>query len=341
MSASDRPKVSVLVPVYNTERYLGRCLESLLSQTLKDIEVVVVDDGSSDGSPGIINAFAQRDSRVRPRRQENQGLGATRNTGLRNAHGEFIAFIDADDWVEPGFCEDLYAEATRTGADLVVCAYRIVRGDTAAVVIHPPEHREKGAYLLALLALRVPGFSWNKLYRRSLLEGHRLFFPTRDEIENVEDQFFSLRVIHLARTIAFLDHPLVNYRIHASSIVQRYQRTAFRDILRLFTLNEAFVMGRGGSPDEVRALEVAFLVGVFGCMLNECKVTNPRTARERAAALAGFGRDQTFRRVFDRIEVRRSIPVKRRLLLRLVRSGWPRVAYSLCQWQRNRTSGGR
>ncbi len=108
----ETPAVSLLVAVYNTETYIKTCLESLRNQTVDNIEIIIVNDGSADASPDIAEEYAKNDNRFRVIHQENQGLGAVRNKGIEAARGDFIAFIDSDDWIEPDYCERML-QATR------------------------------------------------------------------------------------------------------------------------------------------------------------------------------------------------------------------------------------
>ena len=110
--------MSVIIPVYNAEKYLRGCMDSVLSQTLRELEVICVDDGSTDGSAAILEEYAEKDSRVRVLRQENKGAGAARNLGI-DAKGEYVAFVDADDSLCPDSLEPLYRQAKRTGADVI------------------------------------------------------------------------------------------------------------------------------------------------------------------------------------------------------------------------------
>ena len=113
-------KISIIVPVYNTEKYLGVCLDSLISQTYKDIEIICVDDGSTDNSLQILNDYAAKDSRIKILTQKNQGPSVARNLGLEKAKGEYITFVDSDDWVSIDMCEKIYSKAIDTNADLVL-----------------------------------------------------------------------------------------------------------------------------------------------------------------------------------------------------------------------------
>lgn len=110
---NQQPKVSVVVPIYNTEPYLERCMQSLLSQTLKDIEIILVDDGSPDCSPKMCDEYAQKDSRIKVIHKRNAGLGYARNSGLEIATGEYVAFIDSDDYIAPNMYEKLYNTAKK------------------------------------------------------------------------------------------------------------------------------------------------------------------------------------------------------------------------------------
>ena len=115
-----KPLISVIVPVYNVEKYLPKCLDSLLAQTWQELEIIVVDDGSPDNSWDIMQEYARRDSRVRPIRQKNGGLSAARNAGVEAARGEWIGFLDSDDYVAPEMYERLYRAAAEQGAQMAV-----------------------------------------------------------------------------------------------------------------------------------------------------------------------------------------------------------------------------
>ena len=117
----DKPYISVVMPVYNVEKYIADCLFSLINQTLEEIEFILVDDGSLDNSLEIINLFAKYDSRIKIIKQENAGPSKARNTGLKEAKGQYISFIDSDDWVDEDFLEKLYNSAKNNNADISIC----------------------------------------------------------------------------------------------------------------------------------------------------------------------------------------------------------------------------
>ncbi|HFD6724085.1 TPA: glycosyltransferase family 2 protein, partial [Enterococcus faecium] len=125
--------VSVIVPIYNVEKYLRKCVDSLLSQTLKEIEIVLVDDGSPDASGEIADEYQKKYSNVKTIHRENGGLGPARNTGIENATGEYVAFLDSDDWVESDMYEKLYLVASKENADIVVSGHCDFANDKAMV----------------------------------------------------------------------------------------------------------------------------------------------------------------------------------------------------------------
>ena len=123
------PLISVIVPVYRVEAYLERCVKSILSQTYKNLEVILVDDGSPDQCPAICDACAEKDARVKVIHQENKGLSGARNAGINAASGEYLAFVDSDDYVSPHFIEELYQLLQDTGCAIGQCRFSYVKGD--------------------------------------------------------------------------------------------------------------------------------------------------------------------------------------------------------------------
>lgn len=188
--------MSVIVPVYNVERYLKRCLDSLLEQTLENIEIIIVDDGSTDGSFGVASEYAERDDRIKLIRQENRGLSGARNTGLDAASGEFVGFVDSDDWVIPKTFESMYLSAMDNGADLCACDYTLAYEEGTLVYRVLGLQNEK----LELTSFGLDEFwnqkrysvvVWNKIYRRSIIQEHQLRFESNRSVFS-EDVLFNL-----------------------------------------------------------------------------------------------------------------------------------------------------
>jgi hypothetical protein len=211
-----QPKVSVIVPVYNVARYLPQCLESLMAQTLEPVEFLLINDGSTDGSAEILQAFAAKDSRFKIVEQENQGVAATRNTGLAQARGEFIGFVDGDDWVEPDMFAHLLALAESQNAELAQCGFswyleqedRHVPRDSSWI---PPLLAHAGGRLRGAESILFEDIAlWKKLYHRNLIEATGLRFD--EQMSTGEDAPIQLATLCLANRIVASDRPLYHYR---------------------------------------------------------------------------------------------------------------------------------
>ncbi len=173
LGAAKAPRLSVIVPVYNVEPYLSRCLDSILAQTERDMEIVCVDDGSTDGSPAILLRYAAADARIRVVTQENRGLSGARNTGLDAAKGRYVMFVDSDDWIPPYAAEGFLKVAGESGAPVVVSeSYAVDRLDGSA----PPDFAwtlERPALKRLVGRRKMQSSAWNKLYRADVLAGRR------------------------------------------------------------------------------------------------------------------------------------------------------------------------
>lgn len=208
------PVVSVIVPVYQAERFLARCVDSILAQTLADIEVILVDDGSTDASVAICDRYASADSRVKVVHQPNRGVASARNAGLEAARGEYIIHCDADDWVEPQMYQILYERASATGADLVSCDFIREYGDRSEVDPQLPSTITPYGMILGILDVDIYGSVWNKLVRRDVILKADLRFDTRLSV--YEDQcFLCLLLKHLAK-IEHISQPLYHYDCHSN-----------------------------------------------------------------------------------------------------------------------------
>ena len=222
--ASGNPLVSVIVPVYNVERYLPACVESILGQTHRNIEVILVDDGSSDGCGSLCDDYAHRDRRVRTIHQANRGLSAARNAGLDVAEGEFVSFVDSDDAVSPFFVETLLggmvAEIPKSGSsfsvDIVQCGFCRERQELERPLGEVAYERLTGLQASERLQFDSTGgctVVWNKLYRRELFENLR--FP---EGKRHEDEFVTYWALWMAGGVSVTDACLYYYRQRGDSI---------------------------------------------------------------------------------------------------------------------------
>ena len=220
MEAAIEPvRASVIIPVYDAEPYLPQCLDSVLSQTMRELEVICVDDGSQDGSPQILDRYAAADPRVRVIHQRNEFGGAARNRGMAQARGEFLYFLDADDCIEPTLLWKTIDKAERTGADIVLLdgdSFDSATGERKGRHYLDKRKLPEGIDPFSRADLKaptlfelVPPNPWTKLFRRSFVEEEGLRFQP---LRNSNDLFFVLSAMASARAITYVDEQLVRYR---------------------------------------------------------------------------------------------------------------------------------
>lgn len=240
-----RPLVSVVVPVYKVEDYLPRCLDSILGQNHRRLEVIVVNDGSPDGCGDIMRDYASRDSRITMIFQENAGLGAARNSGLAAASGDYVVFIDSDDYVSPDYVSRMVRLARRKSADVVICNFyfELPSGVKIPFPLMTAHRSLTGdqAGQRALDLLSIPTFAWNKLYRRELFAGPDITFPSI----YYEDVATVAQVLARAERVAITHRPLYYYCFRKSGIVGNFNGRNVRDYLHAVSIVRNFIWDEG------------------------------------------------------------------------------------------------
>ncbi len=221
----DSIKVSVIVAVYNTEKYLRQCLSSIAAQTLHEIEILCINDGSTDGSLAILNEFASSDNRFKIFTKENEGLGAAsaRNYGLERATGKYISILDSDDWFSPDMLERAYQKAENTEAEIVVFGgveYDELQGSKKRVAsilncaVIPSKIIFNYKDCFRQIFQLSQGMAWNKLYRRTFLTKTNVKFQ---KVQFTDDAYFTFAHMVLAEKISVINEDFVYYRVHAGS----------------------------------------------------------------------------------------------------------------------------
>ena len=237
-------KISIIVPVYHTAKYLHRCIESVLAQTFTDWEMLLIDDGSTDDSAIICDEYAAKDERIRVFHKENGGVSSARNLGLDHAQGEWITFIDADDWVEPEMLAKMLAKAEESDADVVICDLRFVWHEQSSVYSSIDWNDDKTESLNRYIAS-----SWtcmcSSMAKRSLYADHNLHSPS--EITYCEDFHLMVRLCHFAKRVVHIAEPFYNYRQILSSAVHNLnpkteadEQWAYADTIRFLKEQGAY-----------------------------------------------------------------------------------------------------
>lgn len=214
------PLISVIVPVYNVEKYLPKCLDSLLAQTWQDLELVVVNDGSPDGCWAIMQEYAARDSRVRIFRKENGGVSSARNFGMDAAKGEYLGFVDPDDWVSPHYLEWMVEAMQEQGTQMVLVDHLDVREggkEPEEQLSERPAARKITTEHYPQAGREAGGNAWRTLYHRSVVENIRF----DESLRYAEDILFFTRAAAKAGAYAYLDVPLYYYLKRAGSAMEQ------------------------------------------------------------------------------------------------------------------------
>ena len=222
--AMNPPQISVIIPVFNVEKFLPQCLDSVTGQTFADIEIICVNDGSTDKSPEILSRYADRDPRIRIISRTNGGLSAARNAGLKIARGKYIFFIDSDDWIEPNTLEKLFATAESTGADLTCVHFRAFaetendkrQANGKQSYFDQSEQTPEGCRPLSDNPLKIHVVVNGKLHKKSIIEKFSLSFPHERLIH--EDEYWAWAYGIHCQSYSYLPDPLYHYRIHRNSI---------------------------------------------------------------------------------------------------------------------------
>lgn len=219
--------VSVIIPVYNSEKYLRECLDSVINQTLKEIEIICVDDGSTDGSLEILREYEQKDSRIKALTQPNINAGTARNHGMRYAKGKYLMFLDSDDYFEPDMVMDCYKALETEHADVVCFSAKKVDMRDGSIIDMPwslakknlpPKKSFAPDEMATTLLNSFQNWPWNKAFRKELIEKWQIRFQ---EIARTNDMLFTCAALALAEKITVIDHAYAFYRVGTGTSLQQ------------------------------------------------------------------------------------------------------------------------
>lgn len=242
--------ISVIIPVYNCEKWIGRCLDSIICQSYSDLEIIVIDDGSDDGSYPIIKEYSQKDGRIKIHSNSNHGVGFTRNYGISLANGEYIAFVDSDDYVESDYFEKLIQPMSNTEIDLVISGYKIILDKDGKM-------HEKSVSLNYDVANNLKGILSDeilemieyinspclKLYRLSIINEFHIQFP--DDMKTGEDLAFNLEYYEHVRKYKYIKYEGYCYYQNDASVTHSNSPLLFECALRVYRKGKAFLVKYG------------------------------------------------------------------------------------------------
>jgi len=229
------------MPIYNVEKYLDKSINSILNQTLKNIEVILVDDGSSDKSGEIIDKYGEEDSRIVIIHQKNQGVSAARNAGMAIAKGQYVGFIDPDDWIDEDMYEGLYKAANINSCDVVICDFQMedIDGNILEISKHPfdsgifmEEDSIKDEICKQFLVAGFFTSANNKIYLRSYLEENKIKFHV--DINLREDYFFNMELFNYAKRVIYIAKSYYHYQDIPNSALKTYHKNVFEVVIKLY-----------------------------------------------------------------------------------------------------------
>lgn len=255
-------KISIIVPVYNVEEsFFRKCIDSLINQTVADIEIILINDGSTNNSPQLCDQYAKKDSRIKVFHQENQGVSVARNKGISEATGEWITFVDPDDWVELDMCEKLINNLKDGNYDILVFSYfevyenrinKILWGKQKSYDLAQNEYEILQNNILSYNKNFMPsyfGAVWGNLYRRKFIIDNGISFIPG--LTKAQDAVFNLYALEYAKKIKYLNEAMYYYRHNESSVCYKYNPNIDEPLIRLLNSIKEFIDVSGKNTSEV------------------------------------------------------------------------------------------
>ena len=288
------PKISVIIPVYNAEKYIDKMINSILCQTITDIEIIIINDASTDNSLSICNNYAKEDSRIKVISKDNEGVSKARNLGMECSKGEYIMFLDADDWVENDMCEIMYNKIKLVEADICFCNHIMefdnrnekinfgiskcfVKKEEIAEEVILPLIEEKDTNKIHLRAsFRSP---WGKLFKRSIIIDNNIRF--KPELSIGEDFIFDIEYLSLANKVTFIDNYLYHYRINNQSALNRYKDNTWTSYKKLLNFLQEFLEDKFNESEYIDRLNRLKLKYLLICIRNEMKPQNSKSILQK------------------------------------------------------------
>ncbi len=275
--------ISIIVPVYNAEKYIRRCVDSIIAQTYHNLNIILVNDGSTDNSGSICEQYAKEDNRIQVIHKQNGGVSSARQKGLEVSQGDYVIHVDPDDWIEPNEIEDLYNKAIADNADMVICDYWYETDKEKHIEKTDLSNTTTSEIRKRILSQQLHGSCWNKLVRKKVIEDSGCgFFPTN--ISYCEDILFNVRLLMNDIKISYLPKALYHYNMaNPSSITLSFSEKKINSWMDVIYELEQFL------PEEEipylyaqkkDVLYVAFRLREFNLLRNKYKEIHRRMIKE-------------------------------------------------------------
>ena len=319
----EQPQVSIIVPVYNVENYIERCLNSLVNQTFKDIEIITINDGSTDKSLELLNKYAKEDIRISVIDLGDEGVSYCRNLGIEKANGKYIMFVDSDDWIDSSMVEVMYKKAEENKLDLVMCSYiREFKDHSKEKIFNLPEEiiykedKVKNELLRKLVGpvkeelsnpemLDALGTVWGKLYRADILKENKLKFVDLNEIGSAEDTLFNIFTFNYLSKVMFLNKPMYHYwRDNPKSVTSQYNPKLKEQRKVFFKYISDFIKENNFEQVFEEALNNRICTSVLGLGLIECSKNNKISGINKIKNIKKIINEEYIRNAYKNLELK-------------------------------------
>lgn len=325
-------KVSIIVPIYNVEQYLDKCIQSILNQTLRDIEIILVDDGSPDSCPKMCDEYAKKDNRIKVIHKKNAGLGFARNSGLEIATGEYVAFVDSDDFIDTTMYEHLYNEAQNKHLDTVYCSWKKYYNDNNIIDMKDVDSlvtfygkQQVDTFLLDMVApdpdyphdVKYMMGVCHAIYSLKLIKLHSIKFCSERQFVS-EDLIFDIDYLSKATAIEYLPATYYYYRYNPTSLSSIYTHEKFeKNKVFLNEVTNKLAILFSEKTYFHRICRLAFLYFRI-CLFNELKNLNGKSLYKQLKLIQTFVNDDFFSKYWDKYPYKR-LPIKHQVLFFLLK----------------------
>lgn len=303
--------VSIVVPIYGVEKYIRKCIDSIITQTYSNIEIILVDDGSKDNCSTICDEYARRDSRIKVIHKKNGGLVSARKAGVEAAHGKYIEFVDGDDWISDKIVEKLVSSAEKTNADIVMCSYYEASDKIKIHQLYTPAGVYTGETLTKIIDQRSlyggssePHYQfgieinvWNKLFRSKLLKDVEDKVP--DQISYGEDTACTMSALQKCSTLTIIDTPLYYYRINPESMSKAYSKSQTLNTIPLIIYLRSCFKDNDGLLNQLAYYHISITMANIG---NESRAGLKKDLLDRYNKIKVFLKETDFNKSLSEID---------------------------------------
>mgnify|MGYP000483249496 CR=1 FL=1 len=322
-----RAKVSIIVPIYNVEKYLKKGINSLLNQTLKDIQIILINDGSKDNSLRICREFEKKDNRICVIDKDNGGVSSARNAGLLAATGEYVGFMDPDDFVEPQMYENMYYNATKNRSDMCICNYFIenINRQISVSINIDADVLDKDAIINQILkdmigpkdvnsgSSMIMASVWRFLIRKELIDNNMIYFP--EGIPFMEDTIFNVKLLLRTNKLSIVKENYYHYVYNENSAMRNYKKN-YVDVQRKVFLELENIIKKENIYDQLRErLDMLYVNMSINAIVNESHRNSDKTLSERIKSIKKICQDDRLQSIIKSIKLNEYTVRKRMVLL--------------------------